>query len=824
MIHNAVSRFAVPAEPTGSGPSASPPVDLPPTASAVVNSHGVVVGWTPSAEQLLGYRDDEVLGRHAATLLMPEHGLNAEDVRESLRADRVVGVRHRDGHRVDVGMRICPLSGPDAALWLVSAIDLTNVPWWGVSQSVLERFLNRSPFGMAVMGTDLRYIWFNSTLERMAGVPREVRLGSRMSEVLPRLPSPELEAQMQQVLETGQTAFDVEYQGYTPADPDRLHSWSTSFFRVDDDEGRVLGVGYMGVDVTDRWRARERLALLTESGGRIGTTLDISRTAHELASVAVPRLADFAAVDLLDPVLAGDEPGLPSSYHVPPLRRVAQQSVHPECPEAVVAIGEPSRYGLSSPIVRALVEGRALLEANIGSQTQGWLAEDLLHADSIREFGLGSLMVVPVKARGVCLGAAVFLRRAANGPFEEDDLRLAEEFVSRAAVCLDNARRYTRERNATLALQRSLLPEVLPATTAMDVASRYLPADAKDGIGGDWFDVIELSGARVALVVGDVVGHGINAAATMGRLRAAVHTLANMDLPPDELLAHLDDLVIRLIGEDPSDGGSTTTSVVGATCLYAVYDPVNGWCVAARAGHLPPVIVTSEGQVSFPELPAGPPLGLGTLPFESGGFELEEGSLLALFTDGLVESRSRDLESGLNQLAEVLSRSGRSLEDVCDSVLSEMHCEPQFDDLALIVARAHTLGPEQVATWDLAADPAGVRDVRSRAVDTLEAWGLTELTDTTQLIVSELVTNAIRYAVGPIRLRLICHATLICEIADGSSTAPHLRHARVTDEGGRGLFLVAQMAHRWGTRYTAAGKIIWAEQSLPQESSGHSGE
>jgi anti-sigma regulatory factor (Ser/Thr protein kinase) len=348
----------------------------------------------------------------------------------------------------------------------------------------------------------------------------------------------------------------------------------------------------------------------------------------------------------------------------------------------------------------------------------------------------------------------------------------------------------------------------------MEVASRYLPTDARQGVGGDWFDVIQLSGARVALVVGDVVGHGINAAATMGRLRTAVQTLADMDLPPDELLAHLDDHVIRLT-EEKGDDEPIATAVLGATCLYAVYDPVTQRCTMARAGHPPPAVMCPDGIVSFPDLPAGPPLGLGSLPFESVEMELPEGSLIALYTDGLIETSNQDIDVGLSRLSEVLAQPGVPLEELCATVVERLLTGPQSDDVALLVARPHALGANRVVAWDLPADPAVVAGARALAVRQLADWGLEELIPTTELVVSELVTNAIRHGTGPIRLRMIRQSILICEVSDASNTSPRLGHARVTDEGGRGLFLVAQLTRRWGTRYTPAGKIIWAEQDFP---------
>ncbi|MFC1415678.1 SpoIIE family protein phosphatase [Streptacidiphilus sp. N8-3] len=368
--------------------------------------------------------------------------------------------------------------------------------------------------------------------------------------------------------------------------------------------------------------------------------------------------------------------------------------------------------------------------------------------------------------------------------------------------------------NDTLAvtLQHSLLPRGLPEQSALEVAYRYLPAQA--GVGGDWFDVIPLSGARVALVVGDVVGHGLKAAATMGRLRTAVHNFSSLDLPAGELLAHLDDLVGRIDQEqEDSPGGG---ALIGATCLYAIYDPVSRRCEVARAGHLPPALAHPDGTVEFPETPAGPPLGLGGLPFESVELLIPEGSRLVLYTDGLVEDRARDIDLGLGLLRDTLAEQQRDPEETCQAVIKALLPSNPVDDVALLVARTRALAAEDVALWEVPADPAAVSGIRAEVARQLARWELDELEFTTELIISELTTNAIRYATGPITLRLLRDRSLICEVSDTSNTSPHLRYAAGTDEGGRGLFLVAHIAERWGTRYTATGKTIWAQQRLPR--------
>ncbi|MGW9305874.1 MULTISPECIES: SpoIIE family protein phosphatase [Streptomyces] len=815
--------------PAGPGPlpPADPrgPVRPGDDAVAVIAGDGTVIGWTRGAEALLGYAAAEMVGRSAALLLSgaPDTRRTAAIAarsRDGSGWSGQIALRGRDDRLIDVDVRVSAsflVAGREG--FLVSGRE--RAPQWTVDGSVLEGFLTRSPVGMAVLDPELRYIWLNDTLEQFGGVPREQRLGRRPADVLPGLLAAPIERLMRQVLATGVPVTDYEYLGWSWADPNRRRAYSSSFFPLADAEENRIGIGYMVLDVTDRWNARRLLALVNEAGASIGSTLDVQRTAQELADFAVPRFADFVFVDLLETPLELGRPGASPAPTAPgdwaAMRRMGMSSVRAGCPEAVVEIGESVDFVPPSRDLHFLATGSPYLLPLLDADDRTWAVDQPVRASRIKEFGLHSLISVPMRARDTVLGLATFMRSQNPVPFDEDDVAPARELVARAAVCVDNARRYTREHTAALVLQESLLPHTLRGGTALDVASSYLPADAKDGVGGDWFDVIPLSGARVGLVIGDVVGHGISAAATMGRLRTAVQTLADMDLAPDELLARLDDLVMRLSEEEPvagkADRGGTT--VLGATCLYAVYDPATRCCTMARAGHPPPVIVTPQGAVSFPDLPLGPPLGLGGLPFESLDVELPEGSLLGLYTDGLIEGPEKDVEQGKIRLGRAISRDGLPLDELCEAVVKELLPVPQPDDIALLLARTHALRPDRVVSWEVPLDPAAVGATRNKVARQLEAWGLDELTMTTELIVSELVTNAIRYASGPVRLRLLLQSVLTCEVSDASSTTPRLRHARTTDEGGRGLFLVAQLARRWGTRYTRRGKIIWAEQGLP---------
>ncbi|RPE46659.1 PAS domain S-box-containing protein [Streptomyces sp. Ag109_O5-1] len=812
--------------PTSAGPRDL--LDASSDAAAVLSSRGVVIGWTRGAEALLGHPAAKVVGRSAGCLLaMRPDPARAAGVAERCRSGMgwsgLVPVLHRDGRSIVVDLRISAsfrIGGEEC--FLLSARE--QRPRWTMGQSVLDGFLTRSPIGMAVMDLDLRYIWLNDTLEQFGGVPREQRLGRRLSELLPGLQASTIEGLMRKVLLTREPVTDYEYLGWSWADPHRQRAYSTSFFPLVDADGSVTGVCYMVSDVTERWNARQLLSLVNEAGTRIGTTLDVLRTAQELADFAVPRFADFVIVDLLEPVLsteghgtwltdAGPAPAKPS------MRRAALKTVREGSPEAVARIGDRVDFLPPPHGIDLLIRGEPIIIPVLDPDDHLWVTEQPARTARIREFGLHSLISVPMRARNTVLGLTTFARSLNQISFRPDDVLLAQELVARAAVCVDNARRYTREHTAAVTLQRSLLPQALNGGTALDVASSYLPADAADGVGGDWFDVIPLSGARVGLVVGDVVGHGLAAAASMGRLRTAVQTLADMEMPPDELLAHLDDLVLRL-GEEESGGtasdGSTTT-FVGATCLYAVYDPVTRRCAMARAGHPPPVVVAPDGRVHFPDMPAGPPLGLGGMAFEATEIELAENSLFGLYTDGLIEGADRDVEKGMSRLRVALAGPATELDALCTATVQQLVTVPLPDDVALLLARTHALGADHVVSWEVPVDPAAVADVRARATRQVSVWGYDELAMTTELIVSELVTNAIRYAEPPIRLRLLRDARLTCEVADGSSTAPRLRHARSTDEGGRGLFLVAQLAHRWGARYTGEGKIIWAEQEIPPD-------
>ncbi|MER7661714.1 SpoIIE family protein phosphatase [Streptomyces sp. NPDC096193] len=685
---------------------------------------------------------------------------------------------------------------------------------WG--DALLEALFTESPMGLYLFDEDLRLIRMNSAARGWRGAAVEDHTGHRLGEVVPGFDTEAIEAMLRRVLDTGQAAIDFEQRGFPPTDPTREYVASISAFRLrgSGDAAHRIGVAAEVTDVTGQFRARNRVMLLNAAGERVGRTLDMTGTAEEFVEFVVPALADAATVDLFDCVLRGGEPPAgPVESHLP-LRRVARRDVESTGSDGdqdgsipLISLDPPTPY------TQSVVDHRPRLIQQPGVDPGVPATGGREAADGESGSGTGSVLVLPLVTRGVALGVAVVRRNTLSDPFDEDDLAIAAEVAGRMSLSLDNARRYEREHATARTLQRGLLPPALPSVSAVETAHRYLPGlDA----GGDWFDLLTLSGGRVALVVGDVEGHGLAAATTMGQLRTAVFTLAALDLQPEEVLSRLDDMMARMAEERTRLSADVASDPPGASCVYLVYDPVSRLCTFARAGHPPAVLVRPDGQTQVLDGGAGPPLGLGGLPFEAEDKELPEGSLLALYTNGLIEGR-RASDDALGRLQRVLAHPGRSLADSCDEAVSAVRPRRADDDAVLLLARTRSLTSDSVATWTLPLDPAIVSTARTLAGRQLAAWDLDDLAFTTELMVSELVTNAIRYSTGTVVLRLIRDGdSLLCEVFDNSTTAPHLRRSRESDEGGRGLLLVAQCSRRWGTRLTATGKAVWAEQPLPE--------
>ncbi|OYP19348.1 MULTISPECIES: ATP-binding SpoIIE family protein phosphatase [unclassified Streptomyces] len=663
-----------------------------------------------------------------------------------------------------------------------------------LSATVLETLFTQAPMGLYVFDDQLRIVRYNTAARGVRGLPSDQVCGRRLDEIAEGFHDPELIALARQVLAGQAPVQDRLIRGRHPGDPDREMVISVSVFRVRPGEGHVLGVAVVQ-DVTARQHAADRLDILHDAHRTIGTSLDVRATAEALADVVVHRFADAITVDVLDDAVRGAAlPAGPVDADVP-LRRVAFRSVTDRAGR--IPPGGLTTFPFPTPFTQSLHDASPRLVARLRAD-EPWLAADPERARRLTDAGVHSLLVVPLVVRGSILGVVGCYRHRDPRPYDDEDLSLAEQLAQRTALSIDNARSYARERTVATALQRHLLPRTPPRLTAVDAACLHLPGTERGG--GDWYDVIPLSGSRVALTVGDVTGSGIEAAAAMGQVRTALTTLAVRDLAPEELLSCLDGVT----GSLTRDTGEPVT----ASCLYAVFDPVTRTCTVASAGHAAPVAVGPLGEPLSVDPPAGPPLGTGCGRYEALRVELPDGSLLALYTHGLV----RSAPDARGTLLRLLGQPDRALRRIADDAVYSLLRGQGEDDAVLLLARTRGLDEDRLAEWTLPEDPAVVGTARRLAEHQLAAWHLEGLAFPTELIVSELVTNAIRYGSPPIRLRMIRDRGLLCEVSDGSSTAPHLRHAHATDEGGRGLEIVAQLADRWGTRFGRRGKTIWCEQ------------
>jgi len=667
-------------------------LDVLGVASVVLDAEGRIVLWSPQAEELFGYPAREALGEYAARIMVHEQHLDLvvklfADVMET--GEGWAGafpIRRKDGGTRLVefrNMRLLDDQGDVYALGLCA--DRSTVRQVERDVALSTRTIAQAPVGLGVLDTDLRYVSVNPALAELNGLPAEAHLGRMPHELMPDAEAARaVEAALRAVLRTGEPVVERRVVGRTRAHPDVDHFWSVSLYRLEDTAGTVLGVAGMAVDVTEQHQAavaaetaRRRLALIADASTRIGTTLELDRTASELADVAVPELADVAAVDLLDAVLEGRRSTLgPAQAAV--IRALAVRSAHDTgALEAADPPGHIARYGPDRLVTECVRTGNPVMVARVRGGDLPRIARSPEAARQLGRAGLHSYLAVPLIARGEVLGA-LDLKRVHNPlPFSEDDLLLARELAARAAIQIDNARWYQNARDTALTLQRSMLPSHPPVTGGLEVASRYQPAGAGTEVGGDWFDVIPLEGAKTALVVGDVMGSGIEAATTMGRLRTATHTLASLDLEPTRLLEHLDKI---------TDGLDHSI----ATCVYAVHDPELRQCRIANAGHLPPVRVRPGRPPELLELPTGAPLGVGGVAFATTTVDLAPGDQLVLYTDGLVETRQHPLDERLDALLALLDGPERPLQECCDLLLRTLHQPENSDDVALLIARVLT--------------------------------------------------------------------------------------------------------------------------------------
>ncbi|MFD0415025.1 SpoIIE family protein phosphatase [Streptomyces sp. NPDC127108] len=791
-----------------------------PLAVVVVDGDGLVSHWSTGARRLFGYTREEAVGRPAGDLLpvsgaLPQGGGTYEeydalgpDLGSSLdgrlsypaagRARLTASTRERE--RIDVLWWAYPLVGPGPERLLVLAADAARLAAGGDPDT--ERVERIAP-GFA-LHTDF---------------PGADELADRLPEILPSMSVSESARIAAQVLELGYPVLEFSRHDRVPVTPDwgvprraerrarrqraeaAAAAGHTPPPAADADDGEDLE--YAAV--------RERLEFLNEVSGRIGTSLDLSRTIVEVSKAVVPRFTDVAGTYLREQVVAGE--GFPEG---PPdettlWHRVAvEHTDEPGRWDDVVPVGESMPFPAHTPFFQCMTSGDPVLVPRITEEMGNAIASQFEKRDIRPLINHRSMLVVPLKARNVVLGFMILLRHRERPVFNDMDRVTGAELAARAGLVLDNARMYTYQESVADTLQDSMLPHIQPRMSGCDIATRYLPGTLLGRVGGDWFDSVKLPGARTALVVGDVMGHGLNSAAMMGQLRTAVQTMAALDLPPAQLLRNLDDLAQRL-GEHYL-----------ATCLYAVYDPIAGELHLANAGHIPPVLVRAlDGRSELLDLPTGAPIGVGGVPFESVRVRVAPGDRLLMCTDGLVEVRGEDIGVGLAALVESAAHPAASMDDACDTIIRALAATfsaagrgGRKDDVALLMARLNGVSSADVGHWRLAPDPSEVSRARDLVRRQLHAWGLDAISDTAVLLASELVTNAVRHARGSrIGLRLVRSGQLLCEVEDSDATLPTLLSAGPADEFGRGLRIVTSLAKEWGTSRTSTGKTVWFELS-----------
>ncbi|GGT71560.1 SpoIIE family protein phosphatase [Streptomyces lateritius] len=658
-------------------------------AQVATAADGTVVRWNHAAQELLGYAPPHVVGRHIADLLHPGADRSlGRSLWEAASSGRgvmgTVTAWHHDDYPLELEIWACPV--PDrhrgASAVLIFAADAHTTRRIRGTSAVWDGLFARSPVGIGLLDTKLRFLRVNAALEKMNGLAESAHVGRRLAELLPEVNAGEIEDAMRQALAFGEPVLDRHRTGRTPADPEHDHVWSCSYVRMEDPTGQPIGVVATLVDITAQHRdhvdaeaGRRRLALLSEASARIGGSLDVERTAQELADLAVPQLADAVTVDILDTLARGDEPG-PGLARGVAVRRLGKAPLTGSAITRLLApLGRTLTFPAGAPYTQALRARRPFLIAHLDEQTIAPAARHSAVPGQLLSKGVHSFMMVPLIARDLVLGVATFCRTRPGDPYGSEDVTLAGELTTRAAVSIDNARLYQHEHETAVVLQRSMLPQHVTPPPGIEIAHRYLPASDINEVGGDWYDVLPLPGGKAALVIGDVMGHGIAAAAVMGRLSATVRALARLDMAPVDLLHQLEAALADL------------AEPMLATFLCVVCDPATGHCTITRAGHPPPAVLEPDGSAYLFTAPAGAPLGVGGVDFTTAEATLPADSLLVLYTDGLIEGRDSDLDDRLTELTGLLSEPQRSLDHLCDSLLARLVPSSADDDIALLVAR-----------------------------------------------------------------------------------------------------------------------------------------
>ncbi|MFE6931277.1 SpoIIE family protein phosphatase [Streptomyces sp. NPDC057699] len=794
----------------------------------VVDGAGAVTGWSRVAERRFGLATAEALGLLLTDVLAGDSaGTDGAVTGRGGTDDRGPAGRDPDGREPDggdsggggsgegegddvrAGLRLEPLGG---AGWAVREADVEGAgdP---IDEALLDVLFTQERVRIHVLDPDLRLLRISDP-SMDPDTDETARLRGRPFREVCAFDEPErVESGIHEVLRTGVPCVECLYRALPGDVAGGRRTLSLSAFRLQEGHGTlpggrgaVLGVVVSVVDVTEQVRRQVREAALAAVRERVGRTMDIEATCRDVVEAVVPEYADVGVVEIVDAVLRGESPQPGPLGRDVPLRRAAygggDDPAHP--------VGDVRAVPPGTPFQRALSDLRPRV---VPVEDAPWAEADPARAHAIRERGAHTLLLAPLTLRGAVLGLVSLYRCGDSEPFTEADIPVVSAMASRTALGIDNASRYVHEYTVASALQRRLLPQMPAPQPAVETDHLLIPG----GGGGNWFDTIALPGARTALVVGEVGAEGIQAATTMGQLRTVVQALAALDLEADELLARLYDTAARLAEERSQlpESDPLHREPLMASCAYVVYDPFTGTCTAASAGHPAPLLVAPDGTVTTVGVIKGPPLGSAERgPVAAVSFPVEEGCLLALHS-GALRSHAGFPTGPLHQ---ALAHPDRPLRELCDAVAYALPDSPELRGSTLLLARTHAMPEDRYAAWELPYDRTAPSTARRLTSRTLARWHVDDDTgDATELIVSELVTNAVRYGSPPVELRLILDRGLTCEIRDGSTTAPYMKYAGAVDEGGRGLFIMSQLASLWGTRYAPDGKTVWSEQVIPRD-------
>ena len=812
-----------------------------PLAVILIDRDGLVSHWSRGARRLFGATKEEAIGQTALDLLPVSGALPDEAETSAYDADERTSpydvFAAYDGLGPDLesslhgrlsypaagrarltvpersGMGVAPAEGCGS--------DRVDVLWWAYplvgpgQERLLVLAADAGGLRPDLPEGDAAFERIAPGFAHHTDFPGADELARRLPEILPSMSVDESARIVSQVLELGYPVLEFSQNERVPVTPDWGVARRAERKARRERAARAVAEGLpLPQEAADEGEdleyaaVRDRLEFLNEVSGRIGTSLDLAQTIIEVSKAVVPKFTDVAGTYLREQVVAGEgfPDGVPDTTTM--WHRVAlEHTDEPGRWDDVVPVGEAMPFPAHTPFFQCMTTGEPVLVPRISEQMGHMIASQFEKRD-IRPLITGrSMLVVPLKARNVVLGFMILLRHPERVEFNDMDRVTGAELAARAGLVLDNARMYTYQESVAETLQDSMLPHIPARMAGCDIATRYLPGTLLGRVGGDWFDAVKLPGARTALVVGDVMGHGLNSAAMMGQLRTAVQTMAAMDLPPAQLLRNLDDLAQRL-------GDSYL-----ATCLYVVYDPIASELHIANAGHIPPVIVRADdGRSELLDLPTGAPIGVGGVPFEAVRVRVAPGDRLVMCTDGLVEVRGEDIGVGLATLSESAAHPAASMDDACDTIIRTLNTRGgRKDDVALLMARLNGIEPDDVAEWRLTLDPVEAGRARAAVREQLHEWGLAQLADNATLLAGELVTNAVRHSRGRrIALRLVRGDTLLCEVDDDDPALPSLLGAGPDDEFGRGLHLVGVLAHEWGASRTTTGKTVWFELTLPR--------